>query len=223
MSFEERVKLYEGQTFHEINICGLNRILPIIEVSKGIRIASDHQLVLGRDIEFTSVVSEELARRIEQYNPDYLFTAESKGLCIAYETGKRLKHSGICVARKGKKAYMINPLEVEIESITTKEPQMLVLEEDEAKRMYGRKVVPIDDVVSTGETMRRLKGLVQRAGGKVVCEAAVWLEGPWYRGEDLICLGILPIFVSEEIFHELKKEWYDNVPSLEKSVRMYSI
>lgn len=205
MSAGGLVKIYEGQTHHTIEICGIRRELPVRRVEKDLWIASNHQLVLGRDIEFTKRVGAELANRIRKHKVEFLFTAESKALPLVYETAKQLGHLVMGVARKEKKSYMGKTCLLEkIRSITTGRRQNLIIELDEAEKMRGRRVGLIDDVVSTYGTMRGLEMLAKKAGGEVVCKAAVWLEGPWYKG-DLIYLGTLPIFVTKKKFDELNQ------------------
>jgi len=191
------VELYRGQTSYTIEICGLTRELPLRKVNKDIWIASNHQLVLGCDVQFTRLVGKELAKKIKKYKPDYLLTAESKSLPLVYETAKNLLHERVAVARKSPKAYMDFYIEEEVKSITTKEPQKLVLDRENIELIKNKSVCIIDDVVSTGETINALERLANKAGAKIKCKAAVWLEGPWYKG-DLIYLSILPIFVTEE-------------------------
>lgn len=190
------VKLYENQAFYTSEICGLLRDLPIRHVDDDIWIASNHELVLC-DIEFTQAVGKELASRIKEYKPDCLFTAESKSLPIVYETAKNLDHKVIAVARKSSKAYMDSYIEEEVKSITTAHPQKLVIDKENIEKISKKRVCTIDDVVSTGGTMNALKNLVSKSKGEIVCEAAVWLEGPWYKG-NLTYLSILPVFVSEK-------------------------
>lgn len=209
MSFEERVKIYNGQTSYTIEICGLHRELPICQVGEDIWIASNHQLVLGRDREFTEKVGKELAKRIKKYKPEIILTAEAKSLPLAYKIAEELDIE-MTVARKSRKAYMKDYLSVEIKSITTRKPQLLILELDQSQRLYGKRVALVDDVVSTYGTMGGLERLTEKAGGKVVCKASVWLEGPWYYGNDIECIGILPIFVSEEKYERLKELYGSN-------------
>lgn len=205
MIFEKVVQLYKGQSSYITEICDLKRELPLCKVEEDMWIASNHRLVLGRDMEFTRKVSEELNKFIKDYEPDILFTAEAKSLPLVYKISEILNIE-MTVARKGiPKAYMgMNYLSEEIKSITTKESQRLILESDQAERINGKRVALVDDVVSTYGTMGGLERLVLKAGGKIVCKAAIWLEGPWYKG-DLIYLAILPIFVTEKKFNELKK------------------
>lgn len=208
VEFEDLVKVYRGESSFTIEVCGLKRELAICQVDNATWIVSNHPLVLGRDVEFTEGVGEKLSDRIRGFSPDYLITAESKSLPLVYEISKRLGLREVIVARKGKKAYMGKSyLEVQIKSITTAEPQKLVLELDQAKKIMGRKVAIVDDVVSTGGTLAGLEELVKKAGGTVVCKAAVWLEGPWCADKDIIFLSTLPIFVTEEKYRMLLEEW----------------
>lgn len=195
------VQLYENQTFYTSKICGLVRQLPIRQVDDGMWIASNHQLVLC-DVELIEVAGRELASRIKEYGPSCLLTAESKSLPLVYETARNLKHKEIAIARKSSKSYMDFYIEEGVKSITTAEPQKLVLDKENIERIRGKRVCTIDDVVSTGGTMNALKDLVSKSEGKVVCEAAVWLEGPWYN-ENLIYLATLPVFVNEENMRKL--------------------
>lgn len=206
-SRENLVKVYTGQASHIVNICGLVRELPIQRIDDELWIASNHKLVLGRDTEFTQKVGAELASRIREYKPEHLFTAETKSLPLVYETSTQLGLKEMLVARKSAKAYMENYIAVEVKSITTKEKQKLVFEYDKTgkdlERLRGKRIGIVDDVVTTYGTMEALERLVLKFGGEVVCKAAVWLEGPWYNGEDLIYLDTLPIFVAGKKYDEL--------------------
>jgi len=204
--FKDLVKIYRYEKSFTTDVCGLKRELPIRRVDKDMWIASNHRLVLGRDVEFTKRVGEELSGSIKDFNPDYLITAEFKSLPLVYKISEQLCIQEMIVARKDVKSYMENSyIETLVKSITTAEPQRLVLESDQAEKISGRKVAIVDDVVSTGGTLLGLEKLVEKARGIITCKAAVWLEGPWYIGEDLIYLGVLPVFVSEMKFEELKK------------------
>ena len=203
--FEDLVKVYRDEKYFATNVCGLRRELPIRKVDKEMWIASNHLLVLGRDVEFTKKVGEELSKTIKIYSPDYLITAESKSLPLAYKISEILQLPEMIVARKSAKSYMGNFYnEVVIKSITTAQPQKLMLESEETEKMKNKRVVIFDDVVSTGGTLSGLEKLVETAGAKIVCKAAIWLEGPWYRKEDLVYLSVLPVFVTQRKFEELK-------------------
>lgn len=189
---------YEGQKFYEISICGLKRKLPVRKVDEGVWIASNHELVLGSDPEFTEKVGREMARKIEESekDPEVLLTAESKSLPLTYEVARNLGHDAVAVSRKSRKAYMANLVRINVKSITTSSQQKLVLDQENKESIEGKRICLIDDVVSTGGTMKSLQKLAEKAGAKVVCRAAVWLEGKEYQG-DLIHLGELPVFTEE--------------------------
>ncbi len=186
---------YEGQEFYEVEICGLERKLPLRKVSEGVYIASNHALVLGCDIDFTRKVGEKLAEKIieSSSDPEVLLSAEAKSLPLVYEVGKNLDHGEIAIARKSEKTYMEKPTETKVKSTTTDGEQKLVLDEVNQERIEGKRVCLIDDVVTTGKTMNALEELTNRFQGKVVCRAAIWLEGKEYS-ETLIYLDELPIF-----------------------------
>lgn len=198
----EIVRPYKGQKYHELEICGLHRKLPIVQVRENFWIASNAGLVFGCDVEFTEKVSEELAPRIRGYGAECLLVPEAKGIPLAYETSKRLGHNSYAVARKSTKPYMRDYIMEELESITTKGIQKLVLDEINMERVKGKKICIIDDVITTGGSIRALEKLVERAGGKVVCKAVVWLEGQ--TGEEfkneagVIYLDHLPVWVRKE-------------------------
>lgn len=198
------VELYKGQPFYTVNLNGIVRRLPIRQVDDEIWIASNHQLVLC-DVDFTERIGGKLGARIREYKLDCLFTAESKSLPLVYEIARQLGHKEIAIARKNVKAYMDLYLVEEVKSITTRGSQKLVIDRENVERIKGRKIGIVDDVVSTGGTMSALKNLVFRAGGTIMCEAAVWLEGPWYKSGNLIYLDVLPIFVTESKLNELLK------------------
>ncbi|TDA39081.1 MAG: phosphoribosyltransferase [Thermoproteota archaeon] len=189
-----RVIKYRGQKSHIINIGGITRELPVVQVSEGLWIASNADLILG-DVEFIQVAAELIYNKVKQYNPEILVTPEAKAIAFAYELAKRLGHRRLVIARKSVKAYMTEYLIEECSSITTKAKQILVLVKEDADRIRDMRVCIVDDVVSTGETMTALERLVKRVGGIVVCKAAIWIEGPWYKG-DLIYLDELPVFMA---------------------------
>lgn len=196
-----RVEVYRGQKEYPIEIGGVSRRLPIVRVGEGIWIASNAEVILG-DVEFISAAARLISEKISRLSPELIVTAESKAIAFAYEVAKLLDHKKFVIARKSVKSYMENYLVEEVRSITTSGRQLLVLPMEEAERVRGRRVCILDDVVSTGGTLRGLERLIGKAGGRIVCRAAIWIEGPWYSG-DLIYLGELPVFVSEEALRKL--------------------
>ncbi len=186
---------YKGQDFYEVEICGLKRKLPLRKVSKDTYIASNHELVLGSDIEFTRRVGKKLAEKIRESNadPQVLLSPEAKSLPLVYEVGKSLNHAKVAIARKSEKTYMENPTEISVKSMTTDREQKLVLDKINQERIEGKRVCIIDDVVSTGKTMNALEELTNLFNGKVVCRATIWLEGKEHP-KKLIYLDELPVF-----------------------------
>jgi adenine phosphoribosyltransferase len=191
------VKIYRGQAHHFVKLCGLRRRLPIVEVDEDVWIASDVELILG-DVEFIVRAAGMLVEKIKPFNPEVILTPEAKSIALAYEVSRLLGHKKFVVARKGVKAYMKDYVVEFVRSITTKEKQKLILTREDMKCLKGRRVCILDDVISTGGTLRVLEALARRAGGAIVCKAAVWKEGPWYGERDLIFLDVLPIFVGKD-------------------------
>ncbi|WP_243669585.1 phosphoribosyltransferase [Vulcanisaeta sp. JCM 16161] len=182
---------------------GLRRELPVIYIGHitignerfKAYIASDADLVLG-DVEFIGAAAEELARLIRRFSPEIIVAPEAKSVALTYEVSKRLGINHFVVVRKDIKAYMGNDyISVDVSSITTKRPQRLVLDSTSATRLRGRSVCLLDDVISTGSTMRALERLMNIIGANVVCRAAVWIEGPWVNEREFQYIGELPIFV----------------------------
>jgi adenine phosphoribosyltransferase len=168
-------------------------------------IASDAALILG-DAEFISKAAELLAKKVRKKHTDVVLTAEAKSIALAYELSRRLGHERFRVARKSLKAYMGDHISQKLKSITTSSEQELVLTRDEVTCLAGKKVCILDDVVSTGGTLKALSTggtlkalevLVANAGGTVACKAAIWKEGPWYKGSDLVYVDTLPVFVDQ--------------------------
>ena len=190
----ENVLLFSGQKYYEVEIDGLKRILPIVKVEEGVWIASNASLVLG-DVEFISKAAELLSKKIVNYSPEILVTAEAKSIALAYEVAKILGLKRYVIARKKPKAYMGKYIIETVKSITTKEKQSLILTEDDVEKVRGKRVCVLDDVISTGGTIEALVKLVEKAGGDIVCKAAVWREGPWYDVKEIVFLYNLPIFV----------------------------
>jgi adenine phosphoribosyltransferase len=188
------VKGYSGEKSYRVKLQGLDRELPLVKVSTHMWIASDAALILG-DAEFISKAAELLAKKVRKEHTDVVLTAEAKSIALAYELSRLLGHERFIVARKSLKAYMGDHISQKLKSITTSSEQELVLTREEVKCLAGKKVCLLDDVVSTGGTLKALEVLVASAGGTVACKAAIWREGPWYKGSDLVCVGTLPVFV----------------------------
>jgi len=187
------IRIHSGQSSHRATLPGISRELPLVEVKPGIFIASDADLILG-DVEFLSKSSELLATKVRPLKVDVVVTAEAKSIALAYELSKRLSLERFVVARKSQKAYMGDYFSQKVRSITTESEQQLLITREELDYLCGKRVCLLDDVVSTGATFTALGAIVKRAGGKIVCKAAIWREGPWCKQQGLIHLGTLPIF-----------------------------
>ena len=173
---------------YKLEVCGLERNLPLIQISDDLKIAS---FVLLGDAELAEKAGYELSKRIDA---DIILTAEAKGIELAHEIARNLEEKSFIVARKSEKSYMHNPISVEVNSITTANTQKLYLDFKDAEKIKGKRVDLVDDVISTGESMSALEALVEKAGGKVVQKLAILAEGNAADREDIIYLEKLPIF-----------------------------
>lgn len=206
------IQAYDGRLFHELEICGLRRTLPIRQVDEGVWIASNHVVIFG-DIELIKTTSKELTSRLSQHNIDILVTAEAKAEALSFEITSSLGLPYFIVCRKGIKSYMKNPLMTELKSITTKEPQKLVLDETDIEKIRGKNVAIVDDVVTTGGNMNAMERLVLKAGGNIRIKACIWVEGlptdeaAYHARRNLVYLGYLPIFYSVEKYEETLKRY----------------
>lgn len=173
---------------HRIELCGVTRDLPIVEVVPGVRIASFD--ILG-DAELVARAAPALLERLPPF--DVLVGVEAKSIPLVYELARLAGHARYIVARKSVKPYMHRPVfEETVESITTPGTQRLALDAESAGRLFNQRAVLVDDVVSTGSTLRALEALVTRAGARVVARAALMAEGPAAGREDIVFLGVLP-------------------------------
>lgn len=174
---------------HEMTIAGLKRALPICRVNDNLYIGA---FVIFGDCELTMACATELLKKAPEY--DYLITAESKGIPLAYEMARQHGDKKWLLARKGAKLYMQNVVDVEVKSITTAAVQKLYLDGADAALMKGKRVLIVDDVISTGESLHALEALVNQAGGEIVGRMAILAEGDAQERTDLIYLEKLPVF-----------------------------
>ncbi|MEK5382370.1 phosphoribosyltransferase family protein [Niallia sp. FSL W8-0635] len=174
---------------YSLKVAGVKRELPIIPISQDLMIASF--VILG-DTEIVAASAPLLAEQLKEV--DYLVTAEAKGIPLVYELAKKLEMTEYIVARKNVKPYMDEPLINKVVSITTQKEQLLCLDGKDAAKIKGKQIALIDDVISTGASMRVLEELVSKAGGIVVAKAAILAEGAAAEREDIIYLEKLPIF-----------------------------
>jgi adenine phosphoribosyltransferase len=182
---------YEGQKHYELEINGFRRLLPVVQISDNLWIAS---FVMLGDVALVNFCADALAVKLSQIEFDYLVGPEAKVLPLLHAISTYMGHSRYIVCRKSVKAYMKDPLVIETKSITTTEKQKLVMDSLDVERVKGKKVVIVDDVVSTGGTFEALEKILQEAGATVVGRASVLREGNAYM-KDLIYLQDLPIFV----------------------------
>ena len=173
---------------YKMTIAGLERELPICPLNEKLDIAA---FVMFSDVEITVASAEALLKKCPDF--DIILTAESKGIPLAYEMARQSGKSYV-VARKSVKLYMTDPVEVEVKSITTAAVQKLYLSAEKAEMIKGRKVLIVDDVISTGESLRALEKLTAAAGGDIAGEAAVLAEGDAADRDDIIFLEKLPLF-----------------------------
>ena len=184
----ERKKDFKVSDFYKINIAGCERDLPICPVSDTLDIAG---FVMFGDVEVTEAAAKALLEKCPEH--DVILTAESKGIPLAYEMA-RIGCRKYVVARKGLKAYMTNPVSVEVKSITTAKVQTLILSDSDAEALRGKRVLIVDDVISTGESLLALEALMDKVGAKAVGKAAVLAEGDAKDRDDIIFLGTIPLF-----------------------------
>ena len=174
---------------YEMDIAGLKRELPLCKVSDDLYIGA---FVMFGDVELTVHCAAELLKRAPEY--DYLLAPEAKSIPLLYEMARQSGADKFFVARKGAKAYMSGTFEVSVKSITTMHVQKLVLDVEDARLIQGKRILILDDVISTGESLRATEELVQAAGGIVAGRMAVLAEGDAYDRDDIIVLGKLPLF-----------------------------
>ena len=178
--------------YYEMKVAGLNRRLPLCPLNDKLMIGA---FVIFGDVELTSACARELLKRAPEH--DVLITAESKGIPLAYEMARQEGGSRYLLARKAPKLYMKNVFTVEVNSITTANRQVLCLDGEDAEYMKGKRVIIVDDVISTGESLKALETLVERAGGQIVGRMAILAEGDAQTREDIIYLEKLPLFNAE--------------------------
>ena len=174
---------------YEIDIAGLKRELPLCKVSDDLLIGA---FVMFGDVELTVHCAAELLKKAPEY--DYLLAPEAKSIPLLYEMARQSGAEKYFVARKGAKAYMSDTFEVSVRSITTMHVQKLVLDKADADMIKGKRILILDDVISTGESLRATEELVNRAGGIIAGKMAVLAEGEAYDRDDIIVLGKLPLF-----------------------------
>lgn len=175
--------------FYHMNVAGLERDLPICPVNDSLSIAG---FVIFGDQELTVACARELLAKAPEY--DYILTAEAKGIPLAHEMARQAGDAKYILARKGPKLYMRDIFSVSVNSITTAKEQKLYLDGADAALMKGKKILLVDDVISTGESLAALEALATKAGGEICGRMAILAEGDAQDRPDIIYLEKLPLF-----------------------------
>ena len=175
--------------YYNMTIAGCKRALPLCPISDEVYIGA---FVIFGDPELTTACAEALNARAPEH--DVMITAESKGIPLICEMARLQGNKRYILARKSPKLYMRNVISAEVRSITTDHVQKLCLDGDDAEYMRGKRVLVVDDVISTGESLHALEELVNRAGGKIVGRMSILAEGDATKRDDLIYLEKLPLF-----------------------------
>lgn len=183
--------------YHNIKIAGLDRKLPICRVTDDLYIGG---FVMFGDTEITTACADALLKIAPEY--DYIITAEAKGIPLAHEMARLNGDKYYFLARKKPKLYMTGVMEVNVRSITTDAEQKLYLDTADAERMKGKRVLIVDDVVSTGESLRAIEILVEKAGGIIVGKMTVLAEGDAQNRDDITYLEKLPLFNADGTIKE---------------------
>ncbi len=172
-----------------MTIAGVERNLPLCPISDELMIGA---FVIFGDPELTTACAKALLDRAPEY--DYLLTAEAKGIPIVHEMARLAGNQKYFLARKAPKLYMTGVFEACVRSITTAKEQKLYLDTADAELMKGKKILIVDDVISTGESLHAIEQLVNMAGGEICGRMAILAEGDATKRDDLIYLEKLPLF-----------------------------
>ena len=175
--------------FYEMTIAGLKRQLPLFKVADNLYIAA---FIIFGDVEMTTAAAGALLEKAPEF--DILITAEAKSIPLVHEMTRQAGRNEYVVARKGPKVYMENVITTEVDSITTAGIQKLCIGQKEIDLMKGKRVLIIDDVISTGGSLKSIEMLVEKAGGNIVGKMAVLAEGDAADRDDIIFLEKLPLF-----------------------------
>lgn len=178
--------------FYHMRVAGLERDLPICPVTDDLYIAG---FVIFGDQELSVACARDLLAKAPEY--DYILTAEAKGIPLAHEMARQAGDAKYFLARKGPKLYMRDVFSVSVQSITTAKEQRLYLDGADAALMKGKRILVVDDVISTGESLAALEALVEKAGGQVCGRMAILAEGDAIARPDIIYLEKLPLFNSD--------------------------
>ena len=174
---------------YKMTIAGCERALPLCPLNEDLYIGA---FVIFGDPELTTACAKALLEKAPEY--DYLITAESKGIPIVHEMARLAGNQKYFLARKKPKLYMTGIFEATVRSITTEGEQKLYLDTADAEMMRGKKILIVDDVISTGESLKALEALVEKTGAEIVGKMAILAEGDATKRDDLIYLEPLPLF-----------------------------
>jgi len=178
-----------AQKYYKMNIAGLDRYLPICPLNESLQIAG---FVIFGDPELTTACAQALLEKAPDY--DYMISAEAKGIPLVHEMARLAGNQKYFLARKAPKLYMTGVFEASLRSITTERDQKLYLDVADAELMQGKKILIVDDVISTGQSLLAIEALVEKAGGIICGRMAILAEGDAQEREDLIYLEKLPLF-----------------------------
>ena len=173
---------------YEMTIAGLTRQLPVCPVNEHLDIAG---FVIFGDVEMTVACAKALLEKCPEF--DYIVSAEAKGIPLAYEMARQ-SGKPYLICRKGAKLYMTDPVSVTVRSITTARIQTLFLDSAEGEKLRGKRVLVLDDVISTGESLKAIEALLERFEPNIVARAAILAEGEAAKRDDIIFLEPLPLF-----------------------------
>ena len=176
---------------YEMTIAGLKRALPLCPIAEDLYIGA---FIIFGDAELTVASAKALLERIPADSYDYMLTAEAKSIPLIHEMARQSGAKKYFIARKGSKVYMPDPIHVSVRSITTLRQQDLFLGSDDCALIKGKRILIVDDVISTGESLHALEELVKTAGGIVTGRAAILAEGDALNREDITFLAPLPVF-----------------------------
>ncbi len=179
---------------YSIEIAGLKRDLRLFEVAPGLRIAILN--ILG-DTELVQACAKELNKKLKDVDYDVLVTAEAKSIPLAYALSLEAKKPYV-ILRKTYKPYMGDAIKAETLSITTGQPQILILDEKDRELLKDKNAVILDDVISTGSTLQGMRMILEKSGAKVAIEAAILTEGERAKWKNIISLGHLPLFTENK-------------------------
>ena len=181
-----------NDVFYEMEVAGLKRKLPINKLTDEMCIAA---FIIFGDVELTCACARDLIKRIPEH--DIMVTAEAKSIPLIHEMARQSGAEKYFIARKGPKVYMPDPISVEDRSITTLGVQQLFLGRDDADLIKGKKILIVDDVISTGGSLHAMETLVAKAGGTVAGRMAVLAEGDAKNRDDIKFLAPLPTFKAD--------------------------